>query len=72
MGEIVPLRIDRCMVRGLICSGARVLPRERSDHRPIVVRLAAGPLHPERPLVRYMEAAAGYRHRAAALAGFAR
>jgi endonuclease/exonuclease/phosphatase family metal-dependent hydrolase len=72
MGEIVPLRIDRCMVRGLICHGTRVLPRERSDHRPIVVRLSAGPLHVERPLVRYMAAAAGYRHRAAALAGFSR
>jgi endonuclease/exonuclease/phosphatase family metal-dependent hydrolase len=40
MGEIVPIRIDRCLARGLVCSGARVLPRSTSDHRPILVRLA--------------------------------
>jgi endonuclease/exonuclease/phosphatase (EEP) superfamily protein YafD len=39
MGEIVPIRIDRCLARGLVCSGARVLPRSTSDHRPILVRL---------------------------------
>lgn len=39
-GDMVPLRIDRCLVRGLICSGAHALSREASDHRPIVVRLA--------------------------------
>ncbi|MCW3475848.1 endonuclease/exonuclease/phosphatase family protein [Limobrevibacterium gyesilva] len=38
-GDIVPLRIDRCLVRGLRCTGARVLPRKSSDHRPIVVKL---------------------------------
>jgi endonuclease/exonuclease/phosphatase (EEP) superfamily protein YafD len=40
MGDIVPLRIDRCLARGLVCSDARVLPRATSDHRPIVVRLS--------------------------------
>ena len=40
MGEIVPLRIDRCLVRGLTCMEAGVLPRGDSDHRPILVRLA--------------------------------
>ena len=39
-GEFVPLRIDRCLARGLTCTGAHVLPRATSDHRPIVVRLA--------------------------------
>lgn len=39
MGDIVPLRIDRCLVRGLVCSGARALPRHTSDHRPILVHL---------------------------------
>jgi endonuclease/exonuclease/phosphatase (EEP) superfamily protein YafD len=39
MGEILPIRIDRCLVRGLTCSERAVLPRHRSDHRPIVVRL---------------------------------
>lgn len=39
MGDLVPLRIDRCLARGLICSGARVLPPSVSDHRAIEVRL---------------------------------
>ncbi len=38
-GDMVPLRIDRCLVRGLICLEARALVREASDHRAIVVRL---------------------------------
>ena len=33
-GDVVPLRIDRCLE-------ARALLREASDHRPIVVRLSA-------------------------------
>ncbi len=37
--DILPLRIDRCLVRGLACSEASALARERSDHRPITVRL---------------------------------
>ncbi len=39
MGEIVPVRLDRCLARGLACEDARVLPRTTSDHRPIAVRL---------------------------------
>ncbi len=38
-GDVVPLRIDRCLVRGVACLGARALLRETSDHRPIVVTL---------------------------------
>ena len=38
-GDLVPLRIDRCLVRGLACVEARALTRLSSDHRPIVVRL---------------------------------
>lgn len=68
MGDIVPLRIDRCLVRGLLCHDPRVLPRRNSDHRPIAVRLASGPLEVERPTFRYRAAVAGVRHRAAALA----
>jgi endonuclease/exonuclease/phosphatase family metal-dependent hydrolase len=41
-GEVVPLRIDRCLVRGLVCLESRALLREASDHRPIVVRVDAG------------------------------
>ena len=39
MGDIIPIRIDRCLIRGLACTEAHVLPRETSDHSPIVVRL---------------------------------
>jgi len=38
-GDMVPLRIDRCLVRGVACLEARALLREASDHRPIVVSL---------------------------------
>jgi endonuclease/exonuclease/phosphatase family metal-dependent hydrolase len=40
MGALVPLRLDRCLVRDLTCVDSDVLPRHRSDHRPIVVTLA--------------------------------
>ena len=38
-GDVLPLRIDRCLVRGLICGNVHALHRSNSDHRPIVVRL---------------------------------
>jgi endonuclease/exonuclease/phosphatase (EEP) superfamily protein YafD len=37
--DMVPLRIDRCLVRGVVCLEAKALLREASDHRPIAVRL---------------------------------
>ena len=40
-GDMMPLRIDRCMTRGLNCFSARALDRGASDHRPIIVELAA-------------------------------
>jgi endonuclease/exonuclease/phosphatase (EEP) superfamily protein YafD len=40
MGDLVPLRIDRCLARGLICTAARVLPPSVSDHRAIEIRLS--------------------------------
>jgi len=40
-GDMVPLRIDRCLVRGAACLEAKALLREASDHRPIVVTLDA-------------------------------
>jgi endonuclease/exonuclease/phosphatase (EEP) superfamily protein YafD len=43
MGDIVPLRIDRCLVRDLTCVNSAVLPRRRSDHRPIAVTLVVEP-----------------------------
>ena len=39
-GDVVPLRIDRCLIRGVACLEAKALLREASDHRPIVVSLA--------------------------------
>jgi endonuclease/exonuclease/phosphatase family metal-dependent hydrolase len=42
-GDIVPLRIDRCLIRGVACLEAKALLRETSDHRPIVVRLNVVP-----------------------------
>ena len=42
MAELVPLRIDRCLVRGFHCVEAERLPRSRSDHHPIMVRLRPG------------------------------
>jgi endonuclease/exonuclease/phosphatase (EEP) superfamily protein YafD len=40
MSNLVPLRLDRCLIRGLVCLGADVLERGTSDHHPIMVRLA--------------------------------
>ena len=37
--DVMPVRLDRCLARGLVCAGARVLPPAASDHRAIVVRL---------------------------------
>lgn len=39
--DIVPLRLDRCYVRGLACGAALALDRSTSDHRPILVELDA-------------------------------
>ena len=38
-GDVVPLRLDRCLIRGMACLGTRALMREASDHRPIVIDL---------------------------------
>ena len=37
----VPLRLDRCLVRGLSCTAATALDYGRSDHRPILIELVA-------------------------------
>lgn len=38
--RMMPLRLDRCLVRGLECTEADTFERGRSDHRPIMLRLA--------------------------------
>ena len=40
MSDLVPLRLDRCLIRGLVCLRTDVLERGTSDHRPIMVELA--------------------------------
>jgi endonuclease/exonuclease/phosphatase family metal-dependent hydrolase len=41
MGKVVPLRLDRCLVRNLNHVRAETLGRASSDHRPIAVWLDA-------------------------------
>ena len=38
-GRVVPVRLDRCLGRGLRCVASRTLERGRSDHRPILLEL---------------------------------
>jgi endonuclease/exonuclease/phosphatase (EEP) superfamily protein YafD len=38
-GKMMPLRLDRCLARGLRCHDARALPYTASDHRPIMMEL---------------------------------
>jgi endonuclease/exonuclease/phosphatase family metal-dependent hydrolase len=42
--EMLPVRIDRCLVRGMACRTARALSAGRSDHRPMLLELAAADL----------------------------
>ena len=42
MADLVPIRIDRCLIRGAVCEDCEVLPVFASDHRPIMVRLRPG------------------------------
>ena len=48
-GDMMPLRIDRCVARGLHCSSARALDRGASDHRPIIVQLSAAAVEAAEP-----------------------
>jgi endonuclease/exonuclease/phosphatase family metal-dependent hydrolase len=38
--DLMPFRLDRCLVRGIACLHSEALARATSDHRPISVRLA--------------------------------
>jgi endonuclease/exonuclease/phosphatase family metal-dependent hydrolase len=40
MADMVPIRLDRCLVRGLECHAAEILPHRPSDHHPIKVVLS--------------------------------
>ncbi len=39
MADMLPIRIDRCLVRGMTPLGTAVLPNQSSDHHPIRVTL---------------------------------
>lgn len=39
-GDIISVRLDRCMARGLACKSSEVLDRGPSDHHPIILDLA--------------------------------
>jgi endonuclease/exonuclease/phosphatase (EEP) superfamily protein YafD len=41
--NVVPFRLDRCLVRGLKCTDTHALEFGPSDHRPIVLHLEAEP-----------------------------
>lgn len=43
MSNLIPLRLDRCFIRGLVCRSAEVLEQGASDHRPLKVVLAIQP-----------------------------
>lgn len=47
MVDLVPIRIDRCLIRGAVCEQAEVLPVFASDHRPIMVTLRPGATMPD-------------------------
>lgn len=38
-GRVVPLRLDRCLARGLRCEKTTILGQADSDHRPISIQL---------------------------------
>jgi endonuclease/exonuclease/phosphatase family metal-dependent hydrolase len=39
MSNLLPLRLDRCLLRGLVCTRSEVLPQGGSDHHPILLQL---------------------------------
>ncbi len=40
-GTMIPLRLDRCLARGVRCVSGTILDRGASDHHPIVLKLQA-------------------------------
>jgi endonuclease/exonuclease/phosphatase (EEP) superfamily protein YafD len=72
MAGLAPLRLDRCLVRGLVCHERAVLPRGLSDHRPIVVHLAPSGDETPRRRIRDMATAVARLRREGARAAFAR
>ncbi len=45
-GNMIALRLDRCIARGLLCKASEVLDKGPSDHHPMVLDMAvSGALH---------------------------
>jgi endonuclease/exonuclease/phosphatase (EEP) superfamily protein YafD len=50
--NVIPFRLDRCLVRGIDCAAARALERGPSDHRPIAIELRHAPVPRHSPRAR--------------------
>ena len=42
--NVISLRLDRCIARGLVCSASEVLDKGPSDHHPMVLDMAVDPI----------------------------
>ena len=51
-GNVVPFRLDRCLLHGLACRSATTLDFRPSDHKPIVLELIAAEARKHGPLRR--------------------
>src|ERR1700754_949407 len=49
-GNIIALRLDRCIARGLVCSASEVLDKGPSDHHPMVLDMAVDPVFLSSPM----------------------
>jgi endonuclease/exonuclease/phosphatase (EEP) superfamily protein YafD len=45
-GNIVSLRLDRCIARGLTCAASEVLDKGPSDHHPMVLDMTINAVAP--------------------------
>jgi endonuclease/exonuclease/phosphatase family metal-dependent hydrolase len=45
--NVLPFRLDRCLVRDVLCAEASVLERGPSDHHPIMIELTAAQRSPD-------------------------
>ncbi len=48
--NVIALRLDRCIARGLICSASEVLDKGPSDHHPMVLDMAVDPVYLSPPM----------------------
>src|SRR3982751_3399882 len=48
--NVISLRLDRCIARGLVCSASEVLDKGPSDHHPMVLDMAVDPVFLSPPI----------------------